>query len=152
MPYAQPMERTVLLSKYIESCLAKNNLATGKQTSISRCRTLLSEIPDELTEKMQLDMVYGLLDRRIRKRVMRDSLTTFDDFIRSARIVQRALQDSEKKSIKKKTQNSKKIGMVKRRYGVTSVITTATPYQNAEIFKRKKERTATTALTCYGLG
>ncbi|XP_049886766.1 uncharacterized protein LOC126381310 [Pectinophora gossypiella] len=62
---------------------------------VAKVRALLSRLPiDDLSEKVKLDMTFGLLDRRIRKRVDRDCLNSFDDLLARARNIEDSLKES----------------------------------------------------------
>ncbi|KAG6442791.1 hypothetical protein O3G_MSEX002533 [Manduca sexta] len=53
---------------------------------VAKCRALLTKLPaEDITEKAKLDMVYGLLDRRIRKRLPRDDCSTFTELLSKGR-------------------------------------------------------------------
>lgn len=62
---------------------------------ICQTRSLLADRPDHLSEKVKIYMVYGLLHRRIRKRVLRDKVETFQDLLKSASEVENALNESK---------------------------------------------------------
>lgn len=56
---------------------------------------MLAKLPQEdLCERVELDMVFGLLDRRIRKRVDRTEVSTFDELLKKARAVEDSLNES----------------------------------------------------------
>lgn len=55
---------------------------------IFRCRALLAQIPDNMSEKVQLDMVYGLLHQRVRTRIARSDVETFRRLLSRAREVE----------------------------------------------------------------
>lgn len=60
---------------------------------ISKARALLSKIPQgDLSEKVEIDLVFGLLDRRIRKRMERDNVSTFEELLAKAR----GIEDSQR--------------------------------------------------------
>ncbi|XP_063390383.1 uncharacterized protein LOC134676003 [Cydia fagiglandana] len=62
---------------------------------VAKCRALLAKLPrSELAEKVQLDMVYGLLNKRIRKRVKREECATFKILLQKARAVEESLNES----------------------------------------------------------
>lgn len=49
---------------------------------IAKVRALLAKFPkDDLSEKVQLDMVYGLLSQRIRERVCRENVNSFEELL-----------------------------------------------------------------------
>ncbi|KOB57873.1 Retrovirus-related Pol polyprotein from transposon 17.6, partial [Operophtera brumata] len=52
---------------------------------ISKVRALLAKLPYIVPEGMKLDIVYGLLDRRIRKRVSRDAVDGLEQLITKVR-------------------------------------------------------------------
>ncbi|KAH9634993.1 hypothetical protein HF086_004766 [Spodoptera exigua] len=56
---------------------------------VARCRALLSKIPpSDISEKAQVDMVYGLLDVRIRKHLRREDFNDFSSMLRLARSIE----------------------------------------------------------------
>lgn len=63
---------------------------------ISKVRALLAKLPDgDLCEKVELDITYSLLDRRIRKRLDRESVQNFDELLRKARAIEDSLTESK---------------------------------------------------------
>lgn len=60
---------------------------------ISKVRALISKLPYNVPEVMLLDIVYGLLDRRIRKRVSRDDVYELEQLIAKARLVEESLAE-----------------------------------------------------------
>ncbi|KAJ0183579.1 hypothetical protein K1T71_000002 [Dendrolimus kikuchii] len=61
---------------------------------IAKVRALLAKLPvGDLCERVELDMTFGLLDRRIRKRVDRESICTFEDLLRKARSIEDSLAE-----------------------------------------------------------
>ncbi|KAF9414056.1 hypothetical protein HW555_007934 [Spodoptera exigua] len=63
---------------------------------ISKVRALFAKLPQgDLCERVELDMAYGLLDRRIRKRVDRATVTTFEELLKKARAVEDSLNESQ---------------------------------------------------------
>ncbi|KAJ8980854.1 hypothetical protein NQ317_008913 [Molorchus minor] len=59
---------------------------------VSKARALLAQLPDTevLSEKIKLDMIYGLLNKRIRKRLTRDSVNTFEELLKGARSIEQS--------------------------------------------------------------
>ncbi|KAI5637221.1 hypothetical protein NE865_10118 [Phthorimaea operculella] len=63
---------------------------------VARARALLTKLPHgDLSEKVQLDMVYGLLDHRIRKRIRREDVTTFSQLLKLARTIEEEFDPPE---------------------------------------------------------
>ncbi|XP_052744379.1 uncharacterized protein LOC112057462 [Bicyclus anynana] len=60
---------------------------------VSRIRALLSKLPYVLQENVKIDIVFGLLDRRIRKRVPRESVESIDRLMEKARLVEESLAE-----------------------------------------------------------
>lgn len=60
---------------------------------ICKVRALLAKLPYEVPEIMKLDIVYGLLDRRIRKRVCRDAVDDIEQLIAKVRFVEESLAE-----------------------------------------------------------
>jgi hypothetical protein len=55
---------------------------------VFRCRALLAQIPENMSEKVQLDMVYGLLHRDVRTRIARSDVESFNQLLSHAREVE----------------------------------------------------------------
>ncbi|XP_047027955.1 uncharacterized protein LOC124636045 [Helicoverpa zea] len=55
---------------------------------ICKVRALIAKLPYKLDEQLQIDMCYGLLHRRVIKRVARDSIVSLDKLLYSARIAE----------------------------------------------------------------
>lgn len=60
---------------------------------ICKVRALLAKLPYVVSEVMKLDIVYGLLDRRIRKRVSRDTVDGLEQLITKVRLVEESLAE-----------------------------------------------------------
>ncbi|KAL0821690.1 hypothetical protein ABMA28_005122 [Loxostege sticticalis] len=60
---------------------------------ISRTRALIAKLPYELDECIQIDFVYGLLDRRVRKRITRESVVSLDQLVDRAREFEESLAE-----------------------------------------------------------
>ncbi|KAL0901981.1 hypothetical protein ABMA27_007118 [Loxostege sticticalis] len=60
---------------------------------VCKVRALLSKLPYVVPEIMKLDIVYGLLDRRIRKRVPRDAVDGLEQLITKVRLVEEQLAE-----------------------------------------------------------
>lgn len=63
---------------------------------ISKARAFLAKLPrGDLSLKVELDITYGLLHKRIRKRVPREDIDSFDELIRRARVVEDAITEGK---------------------------------------------------------
>ncbi|KAL1489747.1 hypothetical protein ABEB36_013682 [Hypothenemus hampei] len=61
---------------------------------VCKCRTILAQLrSDKLDEETQLDMVYGLLNVKIRKHLPRDKMTTFGDLLAKSRLVEETTEN-----------------------------------------------------------
>ncbi|KAG7295271.1 hypothetical protein JYU34_022274 [Plutella xylostella] len=60
---------------------------------ISRVRALLAQLPYELLESTKVDIIYGLLSYRIRKRIPREGASSVDDLIVKCRAVEEASRE-----------------------------------------------------------
>ncbi|GLV46101.1 Arc2 [Carabus blaptoides fortunei] len=74
---------------------------------VCRARAILADIPDKLDEKVQLDLVYVLLNRRIRKRIPCDDITTFSDLLDMAKAVEQTLAEGSKRKEEKPPKEDK---------------------------------------------
>lgn len=72
---------------------------------VSNARALLAKLPSTplLADSHKLDMVYGLLSRRIRHRLARDSVNSFSDLIEKARNIEESFQENTATSIPAKS-------------------------------------------------
>ncbi|KAL0869817.1 hypothetical protein ABMA27_006030 [Loxostege sticticalis] len=62
---------------------------------VAKARALLAKLPrGDLNTKVQLDMVYGLLNNKIRERIARSEITSFEDLIRRARELEDGMMTS----------------------------------------------------------
>ncbi|XP_063373838.1 uncharacterized protein LOC134661628 [Cydia amplana] len=60
---------------------------------ICKIRALIAQLPYSFEENIQIDIVYGLLNRRIRKRVPRDDVKSFNDLFRKTRSAEDSLAE-----------------------------------------------------------
>lgn len=58
---------------------------------IVRIRAMLSRLPYQLPEEARLDIIYGLLHKRIRKRLPRDGVSDIETLIEKSRMVEESL-------------------------------------------------------------
>ncbi|XP_063367086.1 uncharacterized protein LOC134655542 [Cydia amplana] len=74
------------------------SLVQGEQNTeifVSKARALLARLPPEdLSERVQIDMVFGLLDRRIRKRLKREKIDTFDTLLKHCQSIEDSRKDN----------------------------------------------------------
>ncbi|XP_049876944.1 uncharacterized protein LOC126374372 [Pectinophora gossypiella] len=67
------------------------------ETFIFRKRMLFHQLPEpKHSEQQQIDMLYMLLSFRIRERIPRHSINTFDELVEAARRVEQLLQEKDK--------------------------------------------------------
>ncbi|XP_063392649.1 uncharacterized protein LOC134678129 [Cydia fagiglandana] len=65
---------------------------------VARIRSLFARLPEgDISEKAQLDMTYGLMNSRIRKRLRREDFATFKELLRRARSVEDSFDEGERK-------------------------------------------------------
>lgn len=60
---------------------------------VCHMRSLIAQLPYELPEQAQIDMIYGLLHRRIRKRVTRTEVNTFENLLSRTRDVEASYKE-----------------------------------------------------------
>lgn len=80
---------------YQELFNMEHHLNVSTDIFVCRARALLSSIPDSLSERVQMDMIYGLIHRKIRKRVLRESVSSFRELLDAARVVEQSLRETE---------------------------------------------------------
>lgn len=65
---------------------------------VAKKRALIAKLPEgDLSEKVQLDMVFGLLHRNLRKRMQRQSCDSFEKLLEKARTVEESRGEETKK-------------------------------------------------------
>lgn len=79
--------------KVFRDIFAREQGSERADVFVSGVRALLSKLPYDVPEVMKLDIVYGLLDRRIRKRMCRDAVDDLDQLITKARFVEESLAE-----------------------------------------------------------
>ncbi|XP_050505255.1 activity-regulated cytoskeleton associated protein 2-like [Diabrotica virgifera virgifera] len=80
---------------------------TDEQTELFVCkvRALLAQLPYTLSEEAELDMVYGLLQRKIRKRLPRNRFQTFQHLLKETRDIEASLLESKLSSDNEQTKS-----------------------------------------------
>lgn len=74
---------------YRELFATEQDFKTPTDIFVCKARTILAPLPaNTLIEPIQLDMVYGLLNLKIREKVPRDKFTTFAELLTQARLVE----------------------------------------------------------------
>ncbi|XP_037295529.1 uncharacterized protein LOC115453875 [Manduca sexta] len=82
---------------YVELFSNPQGLQEKTDIFVAKARAHLARLPSgDLTEKVQLDMIYGLLNYNIRKRLRREEFSNFNDFLHKARSIEEATADSQK--------------------------------------------------------
>lgn len=75
----------------IFACTQTTEMTTDQFVTSQQDR--FSQLSEDLPEKWQIDMVYALLRPKIRGRVPRDDVTTFQDLLKKARVIEAAERD-----------------------------------------------------------
>ncbi|XP_026476253.1 activity-regulated cytoskeleton associated protein 2-like [Ctenocephalides felis] len=83
-------------SVYIEFFGTRREKKVSTDLFVCQKRALLAELPYDISTDIQLDMLYGLLHMRIRKRIPRTTVNTFDELLQRARDVEANLSEAEK--------------------------------------------------------
>jgi hypothetical protein len=80
----------------------EQNTDETTETFVCRIRALFAQLPYELPLEAQIDMILGLLFRKIRKRLIRSELNNFNDLLSYARQIERSLIESDDSKISSK--------------------------------------------------
>ncbi|KAF9797904.1 hypothetical protein SFRURICE_016548 [Spodoptera frugiperda] len=72
----------------LREIFAREQQEERAETFICRVRALIARLPYTLDQTLQTDICYGLLHRRVVKRVPRDSVRSLDDLLHKARIAE----------------------------------------------------------------
>lgn len=79
---------------YREIFSKEQDIRTPSDVFICQSRSLLAQLPaNTLTESTQIDMIYGLLHKRIREKVPRDKIRTFNELLKECRMVEETFVD-----------------------------------------------------------
>lgn len=82
---------------YTEIFLCKQDALTSTDVFIAKQRMLLAELPPPRhPEKVQIDLIFGQLNIRIRDRVPREAINTFAELLQKARAAEESLYESTK--------------------------------------------------------
>lgn len=69
---------------------------TAIDTFVCEKRALLAQLPDNRhDEETELDLIYGLLNIKYRKKIPRDEITTFKDLLSKGRLLELTIDESE---------------------------------------------------------
>ncbi|XP_030750795.1 activity-regulated cytoskeleton associated protein 1-like [Sitophilus oryzae] len=72
----------------------EQDIRTPSDVFICQSRSLLAQLPaNTLTESTQIDMIYGLLHKRIREKVPRDKVPTFNELLKECGMVEETFVD-----------------------------------------------------------
>ncbi|KAK4883404.1 hypothetical protein RN001_006723 [Aquatica leii] len=86
-----------------ELFLTEHDVSATTDVFVCRARALLSKLPpDLLSEPTQLDMVYGLLHRRIREKVSSDKVVTFSELLKECRLVEESFERGSERNVVRK--------------------------------------------------
>lgn len=120
---------------------------------VSNARALFSMLQEKPSETMQLDMIHGLLHRKIRKRVLREDVNTFEELLRRARTVERALKECEVKTDKTKCARETTVPNEKvQRCGKCRARGHDAAECRAGVDRRAPPRVNGSVVKCYGCG
>ncbi|XP_074034509.1 activity-regulated cytoskeleton associated protein 1-like [Leptinotarsa decemlineata] len=74
---------------YRELFAYEQDSRTKTDVLICKARSILAQLPSgTLAQEVQLDMVYGLLHRRIREKVPRDEVSSFEELLTQSRLAE----------------------------------------------------------------
>ncbi|XP_050559306.1 uncharacterized protein LOC126912218 [Spodoptera frugiperda] len=90
----------------LREIFAKEQQEERAETFICRVRALIARLPYTLDQTLQTDICYGLLHRRVVKRVPRDSVRGLDDLLHKARIAEDTYKASKVNSDNVRNNNS----------------------------------------------
>lgn len=72
----------------------EQNFDESTELFVCRIRALIAQLTYLLQEEIQLDMIYGLLHRKIKKRLPRNKFSTFKELLENSRDIEASLQES----------------------------------------------------------
>lgn len=78
---------------YRELFATEQDSQTPTDIFVCKARAILAQLPvNTLTEGVQLDMIYGLLHKNIREKCSRDSITSFNELLCQARLIEESFE------------------------------------------------------------
>ncbi|XP_050559936.1 uncharacterized protein LOC126912319 [Spodoptera frugiperda] len=108
----------------LREIFAREQQEERAETFICRVRALIARLPYTLDQTLQTDICYGLLHRRVVKRVPRDSVRGLDDLLHKARIAEDTYKASKVDSDKVRNNNSTETSTTDRVLKISSSATT----------------------------
>lgn len=80
---------------YKELFALEQDLNTPIDVFICKTRVILAQLPkDMISEEIQLNLVYGLLNKKIREKVPRDDVNTFSELLENARLIEEFVDET----------------------------------------------------------
>lgn len=79
--------------KILRNIFATEQTVERTEVFVGRLRALIMKLPYVVAEEMAVDIVYGLLHKRILKRVTRETVNNFDTLIEKARNIEDSLSE-----------------------------------------------------------
>ncbi|XP_018560983.1 uncharacterized protein LOC108903332 [Anoplophora glabripennis] len=80
---------------YRELFASEQDLITPTDIFICKARGILSQLPaNTLSESIQLDMVYGLLNRRMKEKIPRNKVETFTELLEKSRLAEEIFNET----------------------------------------------------------
>lgn len=136
---------------------------------ICNFRSLVAQLPYQVPEQMQLDMLYGLLNRSIRKRITRNSFDTYNCLLKQTRDIEQSLREIKQSQPVEQVDKSSKKPRPRcnfcRNFGhLETECRNKAATRQKELSKEKTKPTSTTTkpestktdekprLVCYGCG
>ncbi|XP_060810186.1 uncharacterized protein LOC132904273 [Amyelois transitella] len=112
---------------------------------ISRLRALIVKLPYKVPDAMQIDMVYGLLHRRIRKRLSRDTITSMNIFVEKVRATEDAIAETNKLSL---ISPSSTVKNVNKPANVKNLTTSSSPTTGSVVTNNSNLQSKRTRVRC----
>ncbi|XP_072943325.1 uncharacterized protein [Epargyreus clarus] len=80
--------------KIFRDIFASDQRSERAEVFVTRLRALMAKLPYTIEERIQLDMIYGLLNNIIRERVSRESVHSIEDLISKARHIEDTINEA----------------------------------------------------------
>lgn len=142
-----PKRPAFLLYQEIVGTKQEENELT--EVYISKKRALLAQLPGPAhTETQQIDMIYGQLRYRIREKMPRENVKTFDQLLKAARGVERLLMEKQPSSAVATTENIH--GKENEKPKKVRCAFCRMPGHTVDVCRKKQNSDANTAVTSTG--
>ena len=139
---------------FLEINLDKQKPFEPTDSFVCRKRRLFAQLSEKLSETTMLDILYSQIQLTIRKKVNRESITSFQELMQKARDVEMILNENKEIKSKPKTTDTEEAdkSAVRCTFCRKKNHTAETCFKKIEADRKGKPKLSETTLNCYGCG